>query len=91
VVDRVGDIQDGSFDVVVCRHVLEHAPHPAETLRDIHRVLKDDGHLILILPKESHSRYGLESDRVNHHLHCRSFRSLNNLLDFTGFRSVLHR
>ena len=91
VMDRVEDIQDGSFDVVVCRHVLEHVPYPAETLRDIHRVLKDDGHLILILPKEPHSMYGLEPDRVNYHLHCWNFRSLNNLLDFAGFRSVLHR
>ena len=35
--------------------------------------------------------YGLEPDRVNYHLHCWNFRSLNNLLDFAGFRSIKHR
>jgi len=91
VYERVEDIPDASFDIVVCRHVLEHVPHPAETLRHIRRVLKGDGTLILILPKEPHGHYGLRPDMVNYHLHCWNFRSINNLLDFTGFRSVEHR
>jgi SAM-dependent methyltransferase len=91
VVDRVDAIEGNSFDVVVCRHVLEHVPYPAATLRDIYRVLSDNGHLILILPKEIHSMCGLSPDMVNYHLYCWNFQTLNNLLDFTGFRPVLHR
>lgn len=41
---------DGQFDTVVCTEVLEHVPDPLKALREMHRVLKPDGHLILSTP-----------------------------------------
>ena len=40
----------GSFDTVVCTEVLEHVPHPARALAEIHRVLKPGGFLVLTVP-----------------------------------------
>ena len=41
---------DGSHDLVFSSNVLEHLPDPAAVLRGIHRVLKDDGVTIHIVP-----------------------------------------
>ena len=41
---------DAFFDVVVLFHVIEHVPDPAELIREIRRILKADGLLILGTP-----------------------------------------
>jgi SAM-dependent methyltransferase len=43
-------IEPGSFDVVVCNQVLEHVFEPDAFIREIGRVLKDDGRLLLTVP-----------------------------------------
>lgn len=44
-------IADNSVDVVVLLHVIEHVPDPVGTLKDIYRVLKPGGHLVLETPR----------------------------------------
>lgn len=44
--------KDKDYDVVFVWHVMEHLKDPALMLRGVHRVLKDDGDLILAVPKE---------------------------------------
>lgn len=48
----VTDLQfpDASFDAVMCNHVLEHVPDDRQAMREIRRVLKDDGWAILMIP-----------------------------------------
>jgi SAM-dependent methyltransferase len=41
---------DRSFDAVTMWHVLEHTANPVAVLREIRRVLKDDGEFILAIP-----------------------------------------
>ena len=53
--DIVGDIAaiaepSGSFDVVLCVEVFEHIPHPVEALKELARLLKPGGSLILTAP-----------------------------------------
>lgn len=57
-IDIIGDICDipveaGSFDVVLCTEVLEHVPDPINALRELNRVLKVGGKLILTAPFNS--------------------------------------
>ncbi len=42
---------DGSFDGVMCTEVLEHVAEPAESLKEIGRVLKGGGYLYLTVPQ----------------------------------------
>ncbi len=43
--------RDGSFGTVLSTQVLEHVPEPLEFLREVRRVLQQDGHLILTAPQ----------------------------------------
>jgi SAM-dependent methyltransferase len=41
---------DGSFDIVLCSHVLEHVPDDRRAMRELHRVLCPDGFAIVMVP-----------------------------------------
>jgi len=41
---------DGFFDVIYCSHVLEHVPDDLRAMQEFHRVLKDDGWAVLLVP-----------------------------------------
>jgi SAM-dependent methyltransferase len=43
-------IEDGSIDNVLLTEVLEHCPDPSVTIREIHRVLKKNGHVVFSVP-----------------------------------------
>jgi SAM-dependent methyltransferase len=46
--------RDGSFDVVICSHVLEHVREDRLALREIHRVLAPEGLCLLQQPVDRH-------------------------------------
>lgn len=48
---------DASFDAVLCTEVLEHIAEPAETIREIYRVLKPGGRLLLTIPWSARFHY----------------------------------
>ena len=42
--------EDEFFDVIILSQVLEHLPNPLSTLKEINRILKNDGLLIISIP-----------------------------------------
>jgi SAM-dependent methyltransferase len=42
--------RDGSFDAVICAELLEHVPSPLVVLKEIHRLLRAPGTLLLCVP-----------------------------------------
>jgi 2-polyprenyl-3-methyl-5-hydroxy-6-metoxy-1,4-benzoquinol methylase len=44
------EISDGSFDFIICSHVLEHVPSPEEALKEIFRVMRTDAKAIIMVP-----------------------------------------
>ncbi len=44
------DFPDGTFDAILCSHVLEHVPDDRRAMRELRRVLKPDGWAILDSP-----------------------------------------
>lgn len=42
--------EDGSFELILCNHVLEHVADPDQALRELARCLTRDGHLIAQTP-----------------------------------------
>jgi len=82
----VSRVADGSADVVICHHTLEHALSPPEILAEIHRLLKPEGRLLLYTPFEYESRYEhFERDEPNHHLYSWNAQTLSNLAEECGF------
>jgi 2-polyprenyl-3-methyl-5-hydroxy-6-metoxy-1,4-benzoquinol methylase len=47
---REAKFPSAEFDAVTMIHSLEHVPDPQDTLVEVHRILKDDGMLIVIVP-----------------------------------------
>lgn len=93
---------DMSFDLVLTSEVIEHIPQPDEMLRDIWRVLKPDGTVIISTPNWF-SFFGL-ARKVGEIVLQRSItsdnqpidrwstpQSLNQLLAATGFQTIHQR
>ena len=87
VVDGLKELPDNSFDAVFYSHVMEHVDCPISTLREIHRVLRIDGSLILGLPIEKSFVRQLFSHDYFDGTHIYSFtvRNSKKLLEDTGF------
>jgi SAM-dependent methyltransferase len=47
-------VPDASFDAVLCTEVLEHVPEPIEAVREMARILRPGGVLLLTAPLGSH-------------------------------------
>lgn len=45
-----GQLPDGAFDLVTFWYVVEHLPEPSKTLKAAHKVLRDGGWLVALVP-----------------------------------------
>jgi SAM-dependent methyltransferase len=84
VYDTLEDVPKADWDIVFCRHVLEHVERPLDALATMRALLKTNGELFIIVPKEEHFSPKIGPD-LDQHLHCWNFRALNNLLFRAGF------
>jgi 2-polyprenyl-3-methyl-5-hydroxy-6-metoxy-1,4-benzoquinol methylase len=92
---------EGSYDVVTMWHVLEHVTNPMVYLREIHRILKPSGLLVLAVPNVDdlvmQAAYRLWKGRKMKlfspldrevHLYHFSPKTLRNYIDKTGFHCL---
>ena len=75
---------DNKISLIISLDVLEHIDHEYQHLREYHRILKDDGKLLLTVPAlpwlwSSH-------DRANHHRRRYTRAHLKSLLEIEGWR-----
>ncbi|MDZ7267776.1 MAG: methyltransferase domain-containing protein [candidate division KSB1 bacterium] len=54
-----------SFDFVLCSHVLEHVQEDGRAMRELHRVLHDNGQALLQVPMDHNLAQTLEYDAPN--------------------------
>jgi SAM-dependent methyltransferase len=81
----VADVQnmpmiiDQSYDTALCLEVLEHVPEPLQALREINRILKPNGVLIISVPhlsrlhEEPHDYYRFTKYALRHILESAGF------------------
>ncbi|MBV8979104.1 MAG: class I SAM-dependent methyltransferase [Alphaproteobacteria bacterium] len=83
-------LESGRFDVVHSCHTIEHLAHPARTLADHHRVLKDGGLLILDAPNIAilASPDIVEEWFIDKHLYHFSANTLVRMVQRAGFEIV---
>src|SRR5690606_1153091 len=86
--DALEDVPRGAYDVVLCRHALEHVEAPLGALRTMRTLLRDGGTLILVLPRERHWMPGSVRPDANRHLYCWNVRTIWNLLWLADFEPL---
>jgi len=80
-------LPDAWVDVAICHHTLEHLLEPAAGLRELRRLLKPQGRLVVHVPWEREGRYArFDPGEPNHHLHGWSAQTLGNLATVLGWR-----
>jgi 2-polyprenyl-3-methyl-5-hydroxy-6-metoxy-1,4-benzoquinol methylase len=95
---------DASFDVITMWDVVEHFDRPGETLREVHRILKEDGIILLDTPNEgsllrkvargiykvSGGRISYPTRKLYHEYHRYYFTesTLRRILEAAGFAIV---
>lgn len=89
VTNRIKELKNKGFDVVLCCEVLEHIEEPLKTLKVIHSKLKKGGKLILILPIEKKKRP--EFFDYNQHFYSWNSQSITNLLMRAGFYPINYK
>lgn len=80
------NIGDGTVDVVICHHTLEHVIDPAAVLAEIRRMLVGGGKLLLYTPLERGAKYNrFTPEEPNHHLYSWNTQTLGNLTGECGY------
>ena len=85
-VASASELPDGVADVVISNHALEHTLAPLAELRELHRLLKPGGRLVIWVPLDDWRRQRRpQPGDINHHLYTWTPLLLANLLDEAGF------
>jgi SAM-dependent methyltransferase/tRNA A-37 threonylcarbamoyl transferase component Bud32 len=90
---KAADFQNNSFDLVSARHLIEHIPDPDDLFKEIYRILKPKGHLILRTPNSQalgRKWFGLNwfPDDIPRHLILFNSENLNMLAEKHNMQHV---
>jgi ubiquinone/menaquinone biosynthesis C-methylase UbiE len=90
--NNVLPFQDKSFDVVFCGETLEHIHNRNNLMQECHRILKDDGKIIICegnkfsLRRRLKFLFGNEIHNMRYYVHFFHHKELENLFIENGFR-----
>lgn len=94
---RVGDVEhmpyeDNQFDYLTCSHSFHHYPHKKKAVREMHRILKDKGRIMIIDGCKDNLLGRVIFDVIVkahegdvHHLHSSQFA---RILQESGFKNI---
>jgi len=86
VVESTAELPDSSTDVVISNHALEHTFSPFEELRDLARILRPGGKLVMTLPVDDwRAERRPDPHDPNGHLYAWTPLLIANLLTEAGF------
>ena len=83
VFDSAAPLEDGSIDLIVSNHALEHCRYPLGELKALYQKLADGGTAVFAVPCETVKNVYKEDD-VNQHLYSWSPQALGNLFQEAG-------
>lgn len=83
-------VPDKSVDVAISFHAIEHVERPVDILSELGRVVKDGGHIRLIVPGEVATEPQQREWRPNRDLHLYTWTPLlfGNLAHLCGYRDI---
>lgn len=86
------EMEDGEFDVISMRHVIEHLSNPVADLKKLHKALKDDGILFISTPEHAlDQEYFVTNHMLPLHIVNYTRDTLERLLEATGFYIVEYK
>ena len=79
--------EDNAFDIVLCQQVLEHVPDPVKAIKEIYRILKPGGKLIITDLDE----HNFDFLRKEHNDHWMGFKrdDIKKWFVESGFKNVI--
>jgi len=87
------DFPEKKFDIVYIYHVLEHIPYPDEVLKEVRKIIKDDGILMVGVPSTSSIQFKISRSKWYHldvprHMVHFNISNLTRLLEKYGFTVI---
>ena len=98
---RVGDVENmpydkNYFDYITCAHSFHHYPNKRKAIREMFRILKDDGKAMIIDGYKDNLRgrfifdFIVKKHEVDvHHLHSKQFQRIMNRIGFTNIKQTI--
>lgn len=93
VFEKIEELEDNFFDVIISNHALEHSPNPFEILKNLYKKLKDNGRFVIYVPsmedelgKIKNMNNSFDENDRDFHLFGWNYQLLSNLFLYAGYK-----